>query len=77
MREFKRSKTDFGWPEPTCPHGEIKTLTNLELADYIAACGSEFDGVPTHVREALVRLLLYNQAFLPPTRLEPYTAPQS
>lgn len=67
-RRFVRSKTDSGWPEPTCPHSDIKALSNLELADYIAACGSEFDGVPMHVREALVRLLLYNQAFVAPTR---------
>lgn len=65
---FVRSKDSLGWPDPTCPHSDIKGLSNLELADYLAACGPEYDGVPGHVREALVRLLLYNRAFVAPTR---------
>jgi hypothetical protein len=44
-----------GWPEPVC--NEFTGLTNTDLADYIAACGHDFDGVTAHVREALVRLL--------------------
>lgn len=55
MPAFVKSKTDFGWPDPQCD--DLKKLSDLELADYIAACGFEYDGMGRSVREALVRLL--------------------
>lgn len=52
---FTKSKESFGWPKPLC--NNLKMLDNAQLADYIAACGFEYDGMGSSVREALVRLL--------------------
>lgn len=37
--------------------GELAALSNADLADYIAACTSDYDGTSQSVRVALVRLL--------------------
>lgn len=52
---FTKSKESYGWPEPTCL--DLKSLSDLDLADYIAVCGFDYDGMPRAAREALVRLL--------------------
>lgn len=70
MRTFKRSTTTAEWPEPTCTQSEIKDLSNLELADYIASCGPDYDGMSNTFREAVVRLLLYHQGHMPPKRID-------
>lgn len=55
MTAFTRSKERYGFPEPLAH--DLKVLSDLELASYIAACGFEFDGMASATREALVRLL--------------------
>lgn len=55
MPKFEPSKTRNGWPDPLCD--DLRKLTDAELADYIAACGHDFDGMGVSAREALVRLL--------------------
>jgi len=43
--------------------------SNLELADIIESRSILDDGIPDHVREALLRFLWHVQAFVPAERL--------
>lgn len=52
---FSPNPNTHGNPMPKCD--DITALSDLELADYIAASGYFFDGLTTPAREAIVRLL--------------------
>ncbi len=52
------------------PRG-FEKFSNIELADYIESRSSDYDGVPESFREAMLRFLWQNQAFVPPKRLPP------
>jgi hypothetical protein len=43
--------------------------SNLELADIIESRSIVDDGIPDHIREALLRFLWRDQAFIPAERL--------
>lgn len=49
------------WPMATdgtaLANVDVKMMDDAALADYISACGNDYDGVSQAVREALVRLL--------------------
>lgn len=43
--------------------------SNTELADFIESRGIIDDGIPDHMREAILRFLWRDQAFIPAKRL--------
>jgi hypothetical protein len=47
----------------------FEKYSNLELADYIEGHSILDDGIPEHIREALLRFLWRDQAFVPSKRL--------
>lgn len=52
---FERSRESDGYPEPLLH--DLNDLSDRELASYIAASGSQYDGMGLTLREAVVRLL--------------------
>lgn len=47
----------------------FEDYSNTELADYIESRAIVDDGIPDHIREALLRFLWRDQAFVPAKRL--------
>lgn len=47
----------------------FQDYSNTQLADFIEARGIIDDGIPDHIREALLRFLWRDQAFVPAKRL--------
>lgn len=50
----------------------FEAYSNTDLADYIEDRSIIDDGIPDHIREALLRFLWRDQAFVPSKRIPDY-----